>query len=348
MADEKNVFLIGPGFIGAEILERLVEGGYKVTAFVRREAYAAEIEKYGCKTVLGTLADKAIIQQHTAASNIVIHTATADDLPSVEAVIDGISQRANDGLSTIYIHTSGTSELSDDAEGEFKGDKIFSDTNPEDIDALPDSASHREIDLAILKARKRLGNKAKVAIILPPLIYGVGSRSKRLSIQLPTLTRFALKHGYAAHVGKGLAVWSQVHVGDIARAYITLLQWMENTPADAILKNPYFFCENGIELSWGECAAEIGRALHKAGRIKSPEPRTVPKELYGDLFGPFTAWVVGSNSRSRAKRLRELGWEPKEKGTLESLREDEIPILLEEKGPFNGYAGVAASGAGSS
>ena len=347
MTNEKDVFLIGPGFIGAEILDLLIADGYNVTTLTRREAYAKELQAVGAKTVLGSLSDSDLITEQSIQHGIILHTATADDLPSVQAVIEGVKTRSKKGLGTIYIHTSGTSQLSDDSEGGYKGDKVFSDATAKDIDALPDSASHREIDLAIIRARKELAadEKTRLAIILPPLIYGVGTRSRRLSIQLPTMTRFALKHGFAAHVGKGLSIWSQVHVADLARAYVMLIQWLENNNASAV-SNPYFFCENGTELSWGECAAEIGRALHKAGRIKDPKPRTVPKEMYDEFFGMYTAWVIGSNSRSRAVRLRELGWQPKERGTLQSLSEDEIPIMLEEKGEFKGDAGVAASGSG--
>ena len=342
----KSVFLIGPGFIGREVLDRLLAEDYKVTTLTRRESYATELQQSGAKTVLASLDDRDTIINQTLASDVVIHTATADHLPSVEAVIAGIDQRANEGKQTIFIHTSGTSLLSDDAKGNYKGDKVFQDDHPEDIDALPDSASHRLIDLAIIRAREKLGTKAKLVLMIPPLIYGANSKYKRLTIQLPTLTRFALKHGYAGHVGKGTSVWSEIHVFDLARAYVTLLHWLENTDGSKVLENPYFFCENGHEFAWGEAMATIGKALHAEGRIQSPEPRTIPEGDFGDIFGKYTAWVVGSNSRSRANRLRSMGWEPKEKGLMESLVEDELPILLEEKGGFQGYTGVAASGSG--
>jgi len=342
---QKDVFLIGPGFIGRNVVDLLLAEGYTVTTLVRRESYAKELQNDGIQTVIGNLNDDATITKQTIASDIVFHTATADDLPSVEAVIEGIKARAKDGKQTIYIHTSGTSLVSDDSKGQYKGEKIYSDDKPEDIDALPDTASHRLIDLAILKARKELGTKAKLAIMIPPLIYGVNPKYKRLSIQLPTLTRFALKHGYAGQVGKGASVWSTVHVLDLARGYITLLHWLEQTPPEKVLENPYFFCENGQDCAWTEFVETIGQALHDAGRITDAKPQTILEKDYGDLFGEFTAWVVGSNSRSRAKRLRGLGWKPKEKDVFASLKQDEIPILLEEKAEFSGYAGVAASGA---
>ena len=345
MSSEKQVFLIGPGLIGADLLELLIEDGYEVTTMVRRESHAAQIREFGCKVIMGTLDDKDIIAKHTAQVPIVIHAATADNLPSVEAVIDGIRERANKGLSTIFIHTSGTSELVDNSKGMYASDKIYSDNDPQDIDAsVPDTAPHREIDLSILRARKDLGAKAKIVIILPPLVYGVGKRIKRLTIQLPTMTRFALKHGYVPVIGKGLSIRCNIHVQDLVRAYMVILRWMETADAAAVLENPYFFCDSGTEMTWGDAAREIGKALQAAGKLEDPGPRNPPKELYGDLFGPYSPTTVGANSRSRGVRLREMGWQPREKGVFESLREDELPIILEDTGEFHGYAGVASSG----
>lgn len=174
----------------------------------------------------------------------------------------------------------------------------------------------------------------------------VNSKHQRLTIQIPTLTRFALKHGYAAHVGKGLAIESNIHVLDLARAYVVLLHHMEKSSPSKLLENPYYFCEctGDKEPSWRDVAEAIGEGLHKAGKIKSPEPKTLPEDLYGDVFAEYTGAVIGLNSRSRAVRLRELGWEPREKDWRSSYLEDELPeILKEEVGGFSGYKGTVAS-----
>ncbi|KAI9371716.1 NAD(P)-binding protein [Aspergillus egyptiacus] len=342
-----SVFLLGPGLIGSHVLDQLLQEksqSYQITTLVRRESARAGFHELGVQTVLGTLSDTSIITSQTAASDIVIHTATADDLPSVRAILDGVRQRSQRGQHTIYIHTSGASLLGDTAQGAYRTDVVFDDEKPEQIDALPDSASHREIDLAIVHARRELASMAKFAIMIPPVIYGVGAREKRLSIQLPTMVRFSIKHGYAGMIGEGRAVWSQIHVRDLARGYLTVLHWLERTPAEEVMRNPYFFCENGQELSWKECAAEIGRILHQAGKVPDPTPKTIPSQDYSDLFGEYSGLVIGSNSRSRASRLRRLGWVPCEKSTFASLAEDEIPLILQEKGEFNGYAAPVASG----
>lgn len=317
-----------------------------MTGLVRRQEHADGIKASGASAVLGDLNDKSLIKAQTVQHPIIIHTATADHLPSVQAILDGIKQRASEGKSTIFIHTSGTSVLDDGCAGQYASDKIYHDKVRSEVDSVPDDAPHREIDLSIVAAQKELGEKAKLAIMIPPLIYGYNSKHGRLTIQIPTLTRFALKHGYAAHVGEGLAVESNIHVKDLGRAYITLLHHMEKASAAQLLDNPYYFCENtgDNEPSWKDVASVIGEALHAAGRIPDATPRTLPTELYGDVFGAFTGAVIGLNSRSRAQRLRELGWQPQEKAWNRSYIEDELPELLKEDGSsFAGYTGTVAS-----
>jgi len=332
----KNVFHIGPGFIGSEILHLLTTEGYKVTTLVRSESSAKILsERFGSNlsTVHGTLSDTDIITKHAAEADIVIHTATADDVPSVKAVLAGIKQRVSSSQTApIYIHTSGASVLADDSGSEYASDKIYDDTDPASINALPDTAPHREIDLAILRARKELGDKgSKLLIVMPPIIDGVGSHGGgRLSIQVPTLVRFALKSGYAGYAGKGLARWPYVHVRDLARAYMTILHYAEGDSDKDLAENPYFFVESGEEVAWKDISEMIGRELHRQGKIGSPEAKTIPEDKYADLFGDHTLPVVGTNSRNKAVRLRKLGWEPKERKMADEIEQEVIPAVLKE------------------
>ncbi|KAI1372593.1 NAD(P)-binding protein [Hypoxylon crocopeplum] len=348
MSSGKKVFIVGPGFIGWNVLELLVKEKYEVTGYVRRQEHADQIKASGSvDTVLGDLDNTALITKHALSHDIVIHTATADHLPSVEAILDAVQQRAEKGLSTIFIHTSGTSVLDDGAVGSHKSDKVYHDNVVSEVNSVPDNAPHRNIDFPITKAQKKLGEKAKIAIMIPPLIYGFNPSHARLTIQTPTLTRYALKYGYAGHVGAGLAVESNIHVLDLARAYVVLLHHLESTPANNpdILENPYYFCEatGDNEPSWKDIASVIGAELHKAGLISDPTPRTIPPEHYGDLFGPQTDAAIGLNSRSRAVRLHELGWKPVEKSWSESYVQDELPFILKEdvdRKAFSGYQGI--------
>ncbi|KAJ9150180.1 NAD(P)-binding protein [Coniochaeta hoffmannii] len=342
MAGKGSVFLLGPGFIGLQIIDELIREGYPVTVLVRREEARAKLEKLGCKTVLGSLDDGDVIRNATTVADIVIHVATADHLPSAMSILDGVAERAKSGKSTIYIHTSGCSAITDNSGGERISDKIYEDDKPETIDSIADNAPHRAIDLAILKRRGELGSKAKISIVLPPVIYGVG-KENRLSIQVPTLTRFALKHGFPGYVEGGNGVWGYVHVADLARGYMAILHYLESTPAEEVLADPYFFVENGEEYSWKRCAEEIGKALQKVGKLSDPTPRQIPPDLYSYVFGEWSGPVVGRNARNRANRLRALGWKPREKSAWDSLLSDELPIILAEKTEFRGYAAAVAS-----
>lgn len=342
MAPKGSVFLLGPGFIGLEVLSELLQEGYAVTTLVRREEARASLEKMGSKTIKGSLDDHDVIRDAVANNDITIHTATADHKPSAVAILDGIAERAKSGKSSIYIHTSGTSAITDKSGGEYVSENIYEDDKPETVDSIADDAPHRQIDLAILERRKQLGAKAKISIVLPPVIYGLG-KENRLSIQIPTMARFALKHGFAGFCGGGKAVWGQIHVSDLAKGYMHILHYMESSSGDEVLKNPYFFVENGDEHSWERMAAEIGTALHNAGRVQDPKPRQIPEELFGDLFQEWSVPVIGQNARNRANRLRALGWKPQAKSTFDSFVEDELPVLLTEKGEFKGYGAAVAS-----
>jgi nucleoside-diphosphate-sugar epimerase len=105
MAAGKNVFIVGPGLIGWTILDLLVAEGYKVTGLVRRQEHADGLKQSGAEAVIGDLHDAKLIAEQVSKNDIVFHTATADDLPSVQAVLQGVQQKADRGEPIIYIHT---------------------------------------------------------------------------------------------------------------------------------------------------------------------------------------------------------------------------------------------------
>ncbi|KAK2609184.1 hypothetical protein QQS21_002266 [Conoideocrella luteorostrata] len=324
-----KVFVVGPGYVGREIIDLLrADGNYEITTLVRREAAAKEFEQDGVKAVLGDLDDAKTITQLSSQSDVVFHTATADHLVSAQAILDGIEQRANQGKRTIYLHQSGTSVLSDASPGNNINNEVFSDKTAAQIDTVADNAPHRKIDLAILQARKKLGDMARIFIWMPPIIYGNNSKYKRLSIQIPALTRFALKHGQAGYLRSGKEAWGVVHVLDLAKAYLQVLHWLEKAPdSDSNLHNPYFFCESG-ETTWGDIASMIGKGLHRAGRIDSSATKLIGEADYKDLFGPHTLDAVGCNSRNRADRLRAMGWKPEQLGVEEAFDKEDLPVIL--------------------
>src|SRR4051812_5432880 len=100
------------------------------------------------------------------------------------------------------------------------------------------------------------------------------------------------------HIGRGLNVWSTVHVEDAAGLYLLALERAE--------PGSFLFVENG-ESSFKALAEAIGRAL-QLPRPAEPWPFEAAAAALGEARARTT---FGSNSRVRARRAREgLGWRP--------------------------------------
>ncbi|CAO2647331.1 Nn.00g082530.m01.CDS01 [Neocucurbitaria sp. VM-36] len=328
MSTTRSVFLIGAGYIGLNVLYELLSANYQVTVLVRRPEQASHLKQAGAKPVVGTLDDLDLLKQQTSEHEMTINTSSSDDLESVEAILAGVRRRVQAGQATTFIHTGGTGVLEDGAQGMYKNEKVYKDDTPEDIKAIPLTAMHRNVDVAIEQAAYEFGDKAKVVIILPPLVYGINSANQRHSFALVALIRFALKHGFVGYVGNGSNVWSVIHVKDLGRAYMGILKYLERASSADILENPYFFAENGSDTSMRDIAREIAQKLHTMGKIPASKTQTFTDDDYNDVLGPMTPRGLGCNSRSRAIRLRELGWNPIEKDVWASWREDAIPSIV--------------------
>ena len=98
MSEGKNVFIVGPGFIGWNVLDLLVAEGYKVTGFVRRKEHGEQIQKSGAAVVYGDLNDKEAIAEQTVKHDIVMHTGTST--PSTLSTTIADSNRSNCGPSS--------------------------------------------------------------------------------------------------------------------------------------------------------------------------------------------------------------------------------------------------------
>ena len=96
---------------------------------------------------------------------------------------------------------------------------IYSDLNVEQIKSIPPTAFHRNVDLTIIEADQQ--GYVRSHIILPSTIYGIAKGplfdagvSNPHSIQIPMLIKGSLDRGRAGVVGKGLALWPDVHIDD--------------------------------------------------------------------------------------------------------------------------------------
>jgi len=244
---------------------------------------------------------------------VVIATADADDLDAAKATLKGLKARHQEtGIPPIFIQTSGTGVFIDDAAGAYATDTIYDDANPDQIESIPDTQIHRNVDLELLKADKE--GYVKVYIILPSTIYGMASGllvdagiQNPHSLQVPGLIKIALSRGRSGMVGEGKNVWPNVDIEEVADLYIVLYDSIITNPATPHGREGFYFGENG-EHNLYDVGKAIGEALVAVGKTDNPEPTTLTKEEIDKYFQG--SLLMGTNCRVVANRSRSIGWKP--------------------------------------
>lgn len=282
-----KIFVTGAGgFIGGTVAMRLRAQGHEILGLVRNDVAASRLSQYGIEPVMGNLDDTDLLIQLARLSDAVINTANADHLGSVEALLEGLK-----GSGKPLLHTSGSSVVGDDARGEYCSSTVFDEQTPWVIN--PFKQARHDIDLRVLAGVK---DGIKTAVICPSLIYGIGTGLNSHSVQIPFLASNAREKGAVEIVGKGLNVWGNVHIEDVASLYQLVL---EKGPGGV-----FYFVENG-EASYADLGQVLAQRLGLQVAHLEPE---VAAERWGIARAYFS---FGSNSRVRARRAREeLGWVP--------------------------------------
>ncbi|VDB86895.1 unnamed protein product [Peniophora sp. CBMAI 1063] len=338
----KTVFFLGAtGYIGGSVLQHLLgtPGEYSITALVRNADKAKKLETFGVKTILGNLDDSDKIQQAAADADITIHTAHADHVGAAKAILAGAKVRfEKTGVAPIYIHTSGTGVFTDHALGTHYDPAklpLYDDSNRAVLDSIPDSAVHRNVDLIVLGGDEE--GYVKSYIVLPSTIYGLltgklvdAGIANPHSIQIPIAIKASILRGQGAVVGPGENEWPHVEIHELSDLYIRLLKAaIDGTATHG--RDGLYIGENGTYLL-KDAAKTYTRALHAAGKSRTPEPESFTKEDIDKYFGgPY----LGSNSRAKAVRAkRDLGWAPT-KGDADffkSIEEEVASILADPHG----------------
>ena len=283
-----HVFVTGAtGYIGGSIAARLLAAGHKVSGLCRDPAKAEALAGHGIEPVRGSLDDVALLAAACRSADAVVNAASSDHRAGVEACLAALADTGKP-----FLHTSGSSIVADDAEGEF-GEAVFDEATP--FTPPPLRAARVALDRDI---RSAAGRGVRSVVLCNSLIYGLGLGLHRDSVQVPTLVALARQRGVASHVGRGLNTWSTVHVADMADLYLLAL---ERAPAGS-----FWFVESG-EASFHDMASAIGRSLGLGDRTE-PWPMVAAIAAWGESKARYT---MASNSRVRADRARDLlGWRP--------------------------------------
>jgi nucleoside-diphosphate-sugar epimerase len=286
-----NVFVTGAnGYIGQAVCTRLQVAGHHVAGLVRTQTAEAVVRAQGVRPVLGSLDDLTALADEVRAADAVIDTASADHAEATDTFLAILAD-----TDATYVRTSGTGIYTDLAHGTAT-DRVYT----EDTEFTPESvvAARYATDERV---RAAAGPGLRTVVLRPSMIYGDGA-----SEQLPLLIRTALTSGRSLYVGPGENRWANLHLADLAAAYLLAL---EKAPAASV-----------YNLGAGEARlADIAQGVARLAGL--PTAESCPPEIAYAAFGQ--RWVdvaLSSNSRVDSTLARsELGWDPQGPDLLDDL-----------------------------
>lgn len=286
-----KVFITGAtGYIGGSVATKLIERGDHVIGLARSDDAVAALKLRGIEPLRSDLNAYTPFIEAAKRADAVINAANSDNPFVVHALLDGLK-----GSGKALIQTSGSSVVAAYDNGE-KSEATFDEDTP--FTPQPEKAMRVAIDNQVLAAAQE---NVRTIVIRPTLIYGRGIGVSSASVQLPKLIDVAKKHGVPRHVGRGLNIWGNVHIADVADLYLRAL--------DKAAPGSVFYAENA-ETNFKSLAQSIGRML---GLGDATKDWPIGEAVEG--MGPGAYLSFGSNSRLHGKRSRELGWKPKQ-GTV--------------------------------
>ena len=339
-----KVFLTGvTGYIGGDFFSIAIpkHPEWELTALVRNSDKGAKVAAAfpNVRLVYGDLDSVDLIEEETVKADIVMNFANCDHEASAKAIARGMNKRTSDS-PVFLIHTSGTGILTWEtfdkkAFGEELSKKYNDWDGVQELMSHPDHALHRIVDKIIIEAGSE---KAKVAIVCPPTIYGPGrGPDNQKSMQAYKAAAAMLKHKQGFVVGNGKNVWHQVHVQDLSDLYLLLGEAAVNGgPPATWNEEGYYLAESG-EFVWGDILKAIAKDAHGKGFLPEASTKGFSADEMPEIL-PRGAYAVGSNSRGasiRGKKL--LGWKPYRRSLMEEVP-DIVDLEARSAGLTQGHA----------
>ncbi|PRP76224.1 NAD-dependent epimerase/dehydratase [Planoprotostelium fungivorum] len=285
------VFVTGAsGFVGSQVVRRLLEKGHSVLALARSDVSAQKLEAQGIQVHRGNIEEPESLRSAVERADGVIHCAfnhenmatrfaqsAAEDLAATKFIGELLKGSNKPFIIThgLLVAKSGIELLETDA-GESTGFAAIRAPS----DRVMEELAHQCVRSMVVR--------------LPPSVHGEGDKGF-----VPALIGIAKQKGVAAYVGDGSSHWAGVNVKDAAAAYVAAL---EKAPAGSRIHVVNSFT------SMKEMAELIGR---KTGLPVA----SIPSEKAGEHFGFFGHLVQIDLNISTTLTKKWTQWEP-ENGTL--------------------------------
>ncbi len=284
-----RAFVLGAtGYLGRQVVAVLQDEGFDVAALSRRPDSAAELAAMGVRPVAGSIDDLGPYEAELRSADavVVVGRMPYEREEPLVADLERVLGVASGASPPTLLFTSGTGVLGVPApEGQWD-QRSFA----EDDDFTP--PPWLQLRVRTEHRVRRLADRGiRSMVIRPPLIWGLGG-----SLQVPAVFRSVRTTGHACYVGSGLAVYSNVHVVDLARLYGLALR--RGSPGAV----------------YHAVAGELDfRGIAEAvATVTGTTTRSLTADEASQVWGPAVARTgLSTNSRSRAVVSRaELGWAP--------------------------------------
>jgi nucleoside-diphosphate-sugar epimerase len=288
-----RVFVIGAGgFLGSRVAGAVKAAGHEVSGLVRNDAAAGALTAAGIAPVRGDLAKIGDLAEAVRGADATIYCAQLM-MPEERAALDALADMLR-GHENTLISTSGTGVLGQRTYGDWSED-AFTEDDP--FTPSKTLAPRVETEWAVRRAN---GGGLRTMVVRPPLIWGYGG-----SRTIGNFYLSAAKTGAVCYLGRGLNLYSNVQVDDLARLYALAL---ERGVGGAL-----YHAVAG-ELNFRSMAEAVARVLNLKTRSVTMDEAI---ELWGKYY---TVISLSISSRSRAPRAcKDLGWAPTQLDILDDI-----------------------------
>ncbi|MDP7520916.1 MAG: NAD-dependent epimerase/dehydratase family protein [Candidatus Pacearchaeota archaeon] len=333
-----KVFITGiTGFIGLNLLGKLLKKNNNLTCYIRNSKYKSELEKKGCKVVIGELSDYNKLVKSLKRIDVVIHLVGIGNVSENSDEAYKLYQKINvEGTKTIaeasikakvkkFIYLSSVAAMGSYCNG-------IMDENSKPNPVIPYEKSKWESELALHETSSK--SKLKVFILRPTWVIGKGDRKKDI-IRLVNM----IKKGFVPLLSGGKFHTILVSVDSVSDAIICCLNKNTKIFGTYIISDKKSYKQRELVNMITNSLIKNNIISRKPIIIPIPEPLML---VMGDIFEylakifktqPFISRKrVYSMSQDRnysiSRAKKELGFSPK---PVKLSIDDEIKWLKKQR-----------------
>jgi nucleoside-diphosphate-sugar epimerase len=280
-----KVFVTGAtGFVGAAVVNELLQAGHQVLGLVRSKESAGKLSALGVEAHFGDLKDIDSLCKGAAQADGVIHTAFNHDDFTVFKESCENDRRIIHALGEVFagderpVVVTSAMGLLPRGRVVFESDNAVEGPNPRIAsEQAADAVAARGVRVTVVR--------------LPPTVHGAGDHGF-----IPMLINMAKQKGFSVYQNEAMNYWPAVHCLDAAKVYRLALE----KPAPGGTRY-HASAEQGV--SFKDIAAAIGQGLNLPVIGKS---KTEAAAHFGS-FAHFAAMDVQASSNATQQAL---GWQP--------------------------------------